>query len=587
MCSGNGYCPVSTCICNSNSSGVWSGSNCETYLILPSFSIPSIQNAIEGILFVSPAPILNFAPTNSVVVWILISTTVNYAYQSSLSIDNTTGVITWLNPVASETTYTIQLAAQSNVGQVIKSFQLKVDPAYSATASVSSNTLIINTYPASPLIINYNASWSVNNSAAANVYVNIWIQLNGYTSTYPVVTNSQGAGIFSTLPSIAGVANIYATHPSVQTLPSQPQAVVIVYGINYVPSTIYATVISGQNITITSNLMNLGMLVTNFTTLISSYSYPLEQVNVDLLPNKLYAFSKFTSTITIIAQNVSTTASASTQSVYIQVNSTEGAIAVISLQITVLPPQVQLQALPSSLTSTAIINQQSLLSFTLTNNGGIPATNLRVSLPPVSWMSVAAPFGGVLSSLGIGEFVVFTLAFTVDSSVGLGRFTGSMIVNCDQSSLTIGLDITVSYGGVGSLRVDIQDEYTFYAPGYPQVAGATVQLINPLQNNLIVATATTNSSGFVEFINIPTGSYQVQASAVNHSSSQNVTVVYPSTESQVALFLYRTAVSYSFTVVPVPFQDTYQIVVTTTFETHVPLPVITIDPPYVNMNSLA
>ena len=47
-----------------------------------------------------------------------------------------------------------------------------------------------------------------------------------------------------------------------------------------------------------------------------------------------------------------------------------------------------------------------------------------------------------------------------------------------------------------------------------------------------------------------------------------------------AVELFRSLVTVTFNVVPVPFTDRYEIVVEQTFETHVPIPVLVVDPPW-------
>ena len=54
----------------------------------------------------------------------------------------------------------------------------------------------------------------------------------------------------------------------------------------------------------------------------------------------------------------------------------------------------------------------------------------------------------------------------------------------------------------------------------------------------------------------------------------------------VTVFLERQAVTYRWSVTPVSYEDTYSIVLEADFETHVPIPVVTVTPSEVDLEEL-
>ena len=56
-------------------------------------------------------------------------------------------------------------------------------------------------------------------------------------------------------------------------------------------------------------------------------------------------------------------------------------------------------------------------------------------------------------------------------------------------------------------------------------------------------------------------------------------IIVTSVESpRITVFIERQAVTYTFNVTPVTFQDTYMITIEADFETRVPIPVVTVTP---------
>ncbi|VDI42819.1 deleted in malignant brain tumors 1 protein [Mytilus galloprovincialis] len=83
--------------------------------------------------------------------------------------------------------------------------------------------------------------------------------------------------------------------------------------------------------------------------------------------------------------------------------------------------------------------------------------------------------------------------------------------------------------------------------------------------------------GTILFENIYEDRYTVYAKAEGHSTYSAIIIATPYTTIR-DIFLQRTAVTYTWTVTPTTVEDKYEITLDSTFETFVPMPVVTIEP---------
>jgi hypothetical protein len=88
----------------------------------------------------------------------------------------------------------------------------------------------------------------------------------------------------------------------------------------------------------------------------------------------------------------------------------------------------------------------------------------------------------------------------------------------------------------------------------------------------------TDEDGLLTFEDLPEGDYQIRANADKHSQCIQRFSVRSGSEQTVDVFLPYQAVRYSWVVVPITLTDEYKITLDATFETEVPIPVLTISP---------
>ena len=226
--------------------------------------------------------------------------------------------------------------------------------------------------------------------------------------------------------------------------------------------------------------------------------------------------------------------------------------------------------------------------FNITNIGRNTATNVRALLPNTNFISLVS-FGNMQMSgsnlnLAAGESAQLTLQAQTPATQQLGELDISVVVRSNEVPISIPLSLIVSSNLLMNLTVIVEDEYTYFAAGEPLVDDATITLIN-YQRNLRLRLTTADGNGTATFVNIHEDRYEMYIQAPGHRDIHQVTVT-SITNPTVTVFLERQAVRYTWSVTPVTYEDVYVVPIVTEFETHVPIPVVTVDPAEINLADL-
>ncbi|MCP3868347.1 MAG: DUF1565 domain-containing protein, partial [Gammaproteobacteria bacterium] len=114
---------------------------------------------------------------------------------------------------------------------------------------------------------------------------------------------------------------------------------------------------------------------------------------------------------------------------------------------------------------------------------------------------------------------------------------------------------------------------------------ATVRMRNTLIHEDITPVKT-DVNGEVTVPDLQEGDWSYQVSAAGHSTDAGgVSVIADQTVIE-EVFPTRALVTVNFSVEPVPYTDRYEIKIEQTFETHVPLPVLVVDPTYLKFENV-
>ncbi|KAG2428300.1 hypothetical protein HXX76_010448 [Chlamydomonas incerta] len=232
-----------------------------------------------------------------------------------------------------------------------------------------------------------------------------------------------------------------------------------------------------------------------------------------------------------------------------------------------------------------------VLTVEVRNDGNTASGAL--SLPPippdVTWLAVATPFP--MPAIPPGGSATLLLLLKAPDNAQLGQVyrvqqlvLGAQAGGAAAGHLPLSVELAVASEPTGSLEVQVVDEYTTYAPGQPRVAGARLLLKGP--DGGIIGQGLTNGSGIFTFLNLTAGyTYSLDAFSSNHSTTSR-TVAITGGRRQLRVFMARTAVRATFSVVPTTFQETVQLTVNVEYVTFVPMPVIRMEPPLIFWDEL-
>ena len=256
------------------------------------------------------------------------------------------------------------------------------------------------------------------------------------------------------------------------------------------------------------------------------------------------------------------------------------------------PSQVQIGLAPGTTASgtidlkniglAALVNP--VLSLVMADGSAVP-----------NWIQLGT--AGNLSSLDIGaDFTVTVTAAPPASSLTIDQiYNLGLQVTAANGTQIFPITITVSPSGHGSAFFKIIDPYYQLVlpegstnPSFNGVPGASVVLANVTSTGIptVSQAVTTDSNGEASFSTLPAGSYTLTITADQHESYTESVTIQPGVTYTQQVPLTYSPISFSWSVVPVTIQDNYQVVLTATFQTQVPVPVVVIEPSTITLPAM-
>ena len=254
------------------------------------------------------------------------------------------------------------------------------------------------------------------------------------------------------------------------------------------------------------------------------------------------------------------------------------------------------QILPSLVVSPPSINATisratlQTIELNVTNIGSSAAHKVRAVLPlsPGSLISLVS-FGNDYQqtegnlTLESGEFAILSILLRTSTEQLLEDTSGEIIITSIEIFHRIQFNFVASSNVLVNFTVVVEDEYTCFAEGQPLVADAVVTLVNN-QHGIQETRSTTEGNGFVKFFNIPEDRYKLFVNGPSHIPASKIVTI-SSLDPVYTVFLARRTVMYAWTAVPSAFEEAYAISLEAVFETHVPIPVVTITPRELSLGS--
>ncbi|MFN6337545.1 MAG: tandem-95 repeat protein, partial [Cyanobacteriota bacterium] len=253
--------------------------------------------------------------------------------------------------------------------------------------------------------------------------------------------------------------------------------------------------------------------------------------------------------------------------------------------VTILPNRPVLSVGLAQRSAAMLLGQRTFHEVTLSNTGNASTGPLNVVLPTgAPWLSL---YGDTtLAPLAPGASTNILLALDPPASLPLAVQQVS-IGFLDESHPSDSLVVPFSFRAVstatGTVSVAVYDEFSG-APTYPTVNNVSVRLYDRIGDTLLQTL--NDADGRFTFAHLPVGEYAIEVRADGHASGWQSFSVDPGDEERVDVFLPSDVVRYSWVVVPTAVRDRYVITLEATFETEVPLPVVTITPAPIDLRDL-
>ena len=182
-----------------------------------------------------------------------------------------------------------------------------------------------------------------------------------------------------------------------------------------------------------------------------------------------------------------------------------------------------------------------------------------------------------MDSIPAGASAKVTLQLTPPGDLALGDYTGQLAINgLSDASLVVPYTFRAISGAKGDLALTVVDEYYYFTADKPRVGGAELRLLDAYSGTEVVS-GTTATDGTFTFPDLPEGYYTLEATAVDHETTRQTVFVAAGISSDLIIFISLQTVKYVWTVQPQQIEDKTSIAVDATFQTDVPIPVITID----------
>ncbi|MCA9311788.1 MAG: hypothetical protein KDA21_11320, partial [Phycisphaerales bacterium] len=282
------------------------------------------------------------------------------------------------------------------------------------------------------------------------------------------------------------------------------------------------------------------------------------------------------------------------QQINLVFTSNQGNRRVVPFYTNVVPNFPNLAATPRPLVSEMLRGEQTILELQVTNVGGAPAEGIEVLLPPVSWLQLGVD--DALPTLLPGESATVVLHLLPEEDLPLGLYDGSISIAGGDGTygVSVPFQFTATSDLTGDLAVRVEDEFTYWATGEyeeeggPVVPGALVRITDPATGDIVAEGITDLGRGqpALIFDDVPEGSYDLAVSAPDHNTFRGTVHVTSGDVNYETPFIPRQNVTYTWTVEQIEIDDTYVFTLETTFSTAVPVPVITVDPPLVDLETL-
>ncbi len=448
-----------------------------------------------------------------------------------------------------------------------------VTPAYRGTVYSDTETAIAG----NPVTLRGQALSNSDNSPVAYEFVKVRVENKGNIREIDAFTDGNGNFVrqFTPLPGEAGTYNINAYFPGFASEDTTPEDSFTLLGMRFEQNDQFLTQVSqkiteGTTFNGSVKLQNLSNL--SLSGLTATVNGAPSDWTVNVTPEKTSLGGNEEITV-----NYSINVPDDKWSYYnfgLGLSTTEGVTANLPIRVDVARLLPRLVADTSSLQASMLRGGQTIVEFTVSNQGEIASGQLNILLPNASWLKSASSV--TLPSLNPGQSTKVSLLLQPSATQELTVYNGNVVISGDEASLSLPFNFRAISEAKGNLNISVVDELFFFAEGSPRLENATITLLDPFTGTVI--SSEKDADGVLSKTDLAEGYYKLRITADNHDTyEQNIYIGAGETEN-IQAFLSRQTVKYTWTVTPTEIEDKYIITVQSTFETNVPIPTVVIEP---------
>ena len=428
--------------------------------------------------------------------------------------------------------------------------------------------------------------------AEQNAPVKLVVSVDGFERSYALYSDSAGTWSysFSPLAGEAGTYRVWAVHPSVVAKPEQAGFSIARVGVSPAVANLSIPTAYVQTVPVTVTASR-GNALTNVVMSCAAADQPGGTIPAGL---NVAATARVDAvqggqSATLPFRLWGDASAASTGQVSVRVSS-DGAPAggwgTVTVNYRLNEALPALQWTPNYVQTGVAIGNSQLETVVLKNAGyaameGVTLALLGTNgLAAPAWVRLNAPTN--VGTLAVGEERAVTLAFAPTGGVSETRHEFRLRVRAqNHATKDINLFAGVDGSGLGGALFKVTDIYTGTSNqqgGIVQgLAGATLTLQKE-SGTMVVTSRVSDALGEASFRDLPVGSYVVRVTASRHDAFGGRIWVQPGMVTTKEVFLPYNLVTVEWTVVPITIEDRYEVVLTATFETDVPAPVVVIEP---------
>ena len=571
-----GICSFGECSC----SRPWFGTNCSVLINEP--QIGQINDIIlkEAETYMFNIPLIQGTPPLS---WTLVSS------PDRLRLIENMQQIVWTRAQAGN--HTVSVRVENEVGVTTATWTLIVKPGYTAII----DPVTPNIYPrAQPVTLTGRVEYFEDNLVqdflAGIVPVAIDITRGGSTRTINTFTGSNGSfsTVFHPASTEYGSYTARARHPS--SPPTGATENWSVLGLRPIPSSVS---LSGEALSdFRQTFYNATMICNDGPAALTGLRISTNLASKsDLKADVQGPLTGTLETGECLFIDITINASRPLSSLFlIEFETDQGAStsALVNLRVQQILPQLKID--PPRISSRLVRGTSTVFQFNVINVGSTTAHNVEPVIPDTPVFSFIglgnseSSYGDGQFNLSSGESASLSIQAMVSDDMPLGEISASLYIVSDEVSQQIPVSLTLSSDLLMNLTIIVEDEYTYFASGEPLVSDAIVTIIN-YQRDIRTTLTTEEGDGSTLFMNIFEDRYEVFIEAPDHRPLHEV-VITSINNPTLTFFLERQAVTYTWSVTPVTFEDTYTLTLEADFETNVPIPVVTVSPTEFDLEEL-